>query len=250
MTLLRQNVTSLYEQIAATLQAEINAGQYEPSGKLPSEAELCTRFAVSRVTVRLALGKLTGQGVVERKQGKGTYASGKRIRHGLDTLTGFFDALVAQGITPEMRLVTKDRVPLPDHLKPLFGPAVTECLLLCRLHLVDGEPVALACSHLPVEVDKLSWQYAEQHSTYTLLADSLGQPVDHADLAIRAQPADKEQARLLGVRTNAALLVMARVSHLADGRVCDHTVFYIRPERYEFVVSSASGARLANREDR
>ncbi|SMC29611.1 GntR family transcriptional regulator [Andreprevotia lacus DSM 23236] len=246
MPLSRHNVTSLYQQIASTLQAEINAGRFEPSGKLPSEAELVVRFAVSRVTVRQALARLTDDGVVERKQGKGTYASGKRIRHGLDTLSGFFDALVAQGITPQMRLLDKKRVPVPPALQGLFGGA-TECLQLTRLHLVDGEPVALACSHLPAAVDALSWEYAEQHATYTLLANSLGQPVDQADLAIRAQAAEREQARLLGVKTNSPLLVMARVSHLADGSVCDHTVFYIRPERYEFVVSSASGARLSNR---
>ena len=36
MTLLRDDATSLYEQIATTLRDEIEQGAYEPTGKLPS----------------------------------------------------------------------------------------------------------------------------------------------------------------------------------------------------------------------
>jgi DNA-binding GntR family transcriptional regulator len=68
MTLVRENITSLYRQIADTLRQEIAAGHFQPGGKLPSEAALEQRFAVSRVTVRLALKHLTEQGIVERKQ--------------------------------------------------------------------------------------------------------------------------------------------------------------------------------------
>ena len=45
--LLRHNATSMYEQIALQLRAEALGGAYEPSGKLPSEAQLGARFAVS-----------------------------------------------------------------------------------------------------------------------------------------------------------------------------------------------------------
>lgn len=36
-------------------------------------------FGVSRVTVRLAVGKLSDDGVVERKQGKGTFVAAKQV---------------------------------------------------------------------------------------------------------------------------------------------------------------------------
>ena len=41
-----------------------------PGDHLPSEAELCERFSVSRMTVRQALQELTNDGLVERRQGR------------------------------------------------------------------------------------------------------------------------------------------------------------------------------------
>jgi GntR family transcriptional regulator of arabinose operon len=44
---------------------------------IASEHELCRRFQISRVTVRLALGDLENRGLIFRKHGKGTFAHGR-----------------------------------------------------------------------------------------------------------------------------------------------------------------------------
>ena len=46
--------TPLFQQLAATLRAAIDAGEYPPGSRLPTENELCERYSVSRVTVRKA----------------------------------------------------------------------------------------------------------------------------------------------------------------------------------------------------
>jgi GntR family transcriptional regulator len=235
--LVRKNVTSLYEQIAMQLREEALGGLYEPSGKLPSEAQLCERFAVSRITVRLALDRLTEEGVVERKQGKGTYVSGKQVRHNLDALRSFHDSLVMQGLKPEMRVLSKEVVPLPAHLRPLFGKKTSHCVLLERLHLADGEPIAIGISYLPKEVDELGREEIASRPNYALLKSLNGEGVARADVAIRAQLADRRLARLLKTKTGSAVLVMTRTSAFRNGECCDHSTFFIRPERYEFVAS-------------
>ena len=58
-----------------------------------------------------------------------------------------------------------------------------------------------------------------------------------ADLVIRAQQADAPLAKALGVKRGTALLAMERTSWFSDERCCDRTTFYIRPERYSFVLS-------------
>jgi GntR family transcriptional regulator len=238
MSLIRENVASLYEQIASLLREEIGSGLYEPTGKLPSEAELCTRFSVSRVTVRLALAKLNDQGVVERKQGKGTYAMGKQLRHGLDHLRSFHDSLVMQGLDPEMRLLSRDVIAVPAHLRKLFDGR-KRCLLLQRLHLVDEEPIALGRSHLPIEVQKISWEMTERRPTYSILETLTGKQVARADLTIKVGQSDTELAVALGLKTGMPLLVMERTSYFSDGVCCDHSTFYIRPERYAFVMKTS-----------
>ena len=62
-----------HRQISRQLLAEIAAGKYAPSGRLPSEAQLVARFQVSRPTVARALRDLQDQGLVERRVGSGSY---------------------------------------------------------------------------------------------------------------------------------------------------------------------------------
>ncbi|HWU35623.1 MAG TPA: GntR family transcriptional regulator [Methylovorus sp.] len=237
-TLARENAAALYLQISSLLHEEISRGLYDPSGKLPSEAELCKRFAVSRVTVRLALDRLAEENVVERKQGKGTFVAGKQLRHGLDTLRSFHESLRIQGLNPEMRLIVRHIVNTPDNVRSALGVNMEKSLLLERLHVVDGEPVALGRSYLPVEVDSLSWEETEQQPTYAILESLTGLRVVRADIGISAQSADKELADILKISSGMPLLVMRRLSYLANEDCCDHSVFYIRPQHYEFVMSS------------
>ncbi|MFZ6774400.1 GntR family transcriptional regulator [Undibacterium sp. SXout7W] len=235
--LVRKNVTSLYEQIASQLRQEIHSNRYEPSGKLPSEAELCEYYGVSRITVRLAIGKLVEEGSVERKQGKGTYVAGKQVRHGLDAIRSFHDSLVMQGLKPEMQLLEKVMQPLPESIQASFSKRTKSCVLLKRLHLVDNQPIALGISYLPACIDAVSWDIAERQPNYTLIQNSHHQGVVRADISISCQIADRSLARILKIKTGMPLLVMTRISSFANGECCDHSTFYIRPEGYSFITS-------------
>lgn len=52
---------------------KIKSGDWKSGEKLPSENELCKILNVSRVTVRAAIQRLQSLGLVEAKQGKGTF---------------------------------------------------------------------------------------------------------------------------------------------------------------------------------
>src|SRR3954453_18258207 len=63
-----------HSRISQELLAEIAAGKYGPSGRLPSEAQLVGRYGVSRPTVARALRDLQDRGLVERRVGSGSFA--------------------------------------------------------------------------------------------------------------------------------------------------------------------------------
>ncbi|MBN3725317.1 GntR family transcriptional regulator [Burkholderia sp. Ac-20379] len=244
MTLIREDATALYQQIAATLRDEMERGVYEPTGRLPSETELGARFGVSRVTVRLAIGSLDEAGLVERKQGKGTFATKRRLRHRLDVLRGFYDSLARQGVTVKMELLRLDECEVPPGLREAFTANVERCVYLERLHRVDDEPVALAQTCLLPEASVTSRAEAETLPSYEMIERVAGWRIADAEMTVTAVAAQRGVAEHLGVAAGAPLLVMRRTTRLDDGRVCESTVFHIRPERYEFVVTSGVEGKL------
>ena len=71
----------LSKQVADKLEEMIELGEYQVNAKIPTEAELMKMFEVSRNTVREAVQSLTSAGVLEVRQGDGTYVrSSNRFR--------------------------------------------------------------------------------------------------------------------------------------------------------------------------
>ena len=66
-----------YKLLANYLREEMFIQNWQGGHKLPTEAELADQFQVSRQTVRHALQLLAEEGVVESRQGSGTYATGR-----------------------------------------------------------------------------------------------------------------------------------------------------------------------------
>jgi LacI family transcriptional regulator len=76
--------SSKHSAISRQLATEIIAGKFRLTGRLPSEAQFVKRFGVSRPTVGRALKDLQDQGLIERRQGSGTYVRTETARGGHD----------------------------------------------------------------------------------------------------------------------------------------------------------------------
>jgi GntR family transcriptional regulator len=62
-------------QVAADIEADIDAGRLAPDTRLPSEAELATQYGVARVSIRRAIEQLRERGKVVTFHGRGTYVT-------------------------------------------------------------------------------------------------------------------------------------------------------------------------------
>lgn len=63
------------ELVAEALKKEIASGRIKPGDKLPSEAELCSLYNVSRTSVRSAIHTLAAEGAINTYHGKGSFVS-------------------------------------------------------------------------------------------------------------------------------------------------------------------------------
>src|SRR5712692_3726266 len=105
-----------YLHIGEALQHQIAA--LPPNALLPSEHDLARRFAVSRVTIRRALGLLERSGVVSRRRGRGTMVNPPKITRWLSPMHPFEEDLRRQGIKFETRILEyAERHVAPDSVR-------------------------------------------------------------------------------------------------------------------------------------
>lgn len=69
---------TLASTIAATLRKQLADGAYQAGDRFPSQNELAVTFQTSTVSVREAVLLLVQEGLLERRFGSGTYATGRR----------------------------------------------------------------------------------------------------------------------------------------------------------------------------
>src|ERR671939_1959833 len=63
----------IYEHIVEQIRALIREGRWAPGDQIPPERELAERFRVSRTSVRETLRALEMRGVIDSRQGGGTF---------------------------------------------------------------------------------------------------------------------------------------------------------------------------------
>ena len=108
MNLDRNSTTSLFAQIEANLRRNIENGIYQAGKKMPTEIELMKTYNVSRITIRRAVENLTQEGLLEKKQGKGTFVKEKKITRKISHTISFSDACYQSGLTPTSILISKE----------------------------------------------------------------------------------------------------------------------------------------------
>ncbi|HEY53160.1 MAG TPA: extracellular solute-binding protein [Caldilineae bacterium] len=69
----RSSPIPIYYQLKVLIQEQIAQGEWRPGEKVPTEAELCERYGISRTPVRQALLELVREGVLTRRAGRGTF---------------------------------------------------------------------------------------------------------------------------------------------------------------------------------
>jgi GntR family transcriptional regulator len=251
-TLRRDSHVALYAQVADLLRREIAAEPHPTSGRLPSEHDLMRRFGISRITVRQAVDLLIEEGLVVRKQGKGTFLAGSTVRHELQELRGFYDVMVAQGLRPETRLLRFELIEPPPDVLARLQPAQRRLMFLQRLYSLEGEPIGLASTWLPAEARRVTWEQAETHPSYAILQQFLGIRIARASLAIRGRLAGRALARSLKVSAKSAVLVLERTSYDREAQPRELTEFVVNSESYAFTLSAEgplplnSGLRAAS----
>lgn len=209
----------IYQRLRDEFAARIAAGEWRPGAAMPPEAELASRHGVALGTVRKAIEQLVHEGVVERRQGRGTFV--RRADFG-SALFRFFRHTGAGGrpIHPEGQLLERRAAAAGEAAAALGIARTAKVLWLSRLRLAGGEPLLAEEIALPLPrfapIAALPPE-AFGDLLYPLYEREAGLVIARARERITFGQADAATARRLAIRAGDPVVVVDRVAYGYDG---------------------------------
>lgn len=224
----------LYLQIKELLLRELGAGKWLQGERLPTEAELAGQLGVAVGTLRKALAGLEEDGILERRQGSGTYVAegntGQAIYH-------FFRLENLEGKTgmPSAEVVALDQVAHPLAAQQM-QVADTHAFWRVRRHrLLDGVVVAIEDVMLPVSRAP-ELQAAQLHeSLYLHYREQLGFWIAHVVDAVTVGAMPDWGNDALGLVAGQPCGMVQRQSFDQHGEMAEFSLLWFNPARARYM---------------
>ncbi|MGE5454672.1 MAG: GntR family transcriptional regulator [Methylocystaceae bacterium] len=222
----------LYAQLREILRRDIEHGTWKVGDVIPPEQELVRQYQVARSTVRQAIMDLVNEGLLYRKQGKGTFVCRNRRLDAMEPLLSFSAEMVSRGVTPRARILKQGLTSdVPSEVQALMGQGPVYHLL--RLRLADEVPLALEYSYFNPQVLPNLDQENLEGSLYQLIVYERQMQISKVEQAIGSSRADAEQASWLDMDAQEPVLVLERTMFCA-GIPFYWLRFYYRGDLYRF----------------
>ena len=228
-----------YHQLLEIIKIKIKEGTWSPGDRIPSEAELCDTYGVSRTVVRQALRELESENIIIRRKGKGTFVAKPKISEGLiQKLTGFYQDMTERGLVPGTKVLFQQIVPANQKIaRYLDIPLGTEIVDIKRLRFIHDEPIQLVTTYIPryLSPDLVNVELSKR-SLYEYLETENGIKIARGIRYIEAVLANKEEADLLEIDEGDPLIMLDSVSYTETGQAIEYYHAIHRGDRSRFVV--------------
>lgn len=234
------NNVPLKYQIYESLKNAILAGEYKPEEMIPSEAELCEKYNVSRTTIIAALQMLQNDSFIYRKQGKGTFISHPKISRDLSSSKNRFFGMMESDkqITPSTQIL-QIRTELLDSAiaEQLDASPNDKAVYLKRLRLIDDVPVAITWSYMLWEYGaKLLQIPLEENFSITnyMRTEYLQEPTS-GTIRLTVENIYGADARLLDVEDGFTCCKTVSTSYIGKN-VFELAFTLMRADKFEFII--------------
>jgi GntR family transcriptional regulator len=228
----RSRQVSRYGEIADYLRGLVAAAR--PGDRLPSEAEICESFDVSRMTARQAFQLVAADGRIERRRGAGTFVRAGHVTRDLGSPLSFSGSMMERGMETSSRtLEWGEVVPTEDERLHLALSDEENGYVLERVRLADGTPMAVERVVMPRHL-ALSLRTGFQDGSLHEAFRGVGRVPAEAHAEVRAQRANKRDRDLLGLGPSGLVISELRTIYDQDGLPLERTETRYAANRYTF----------------
>lgn len=237
-TVLRQDGVPLYHQLKEIFTEKIINGEWPPGEMIPNEIQLCMQYGVSRGPVRQALEQLVREGLLERKQGRGTRVLPPKIETGLSKLYSFTSLIEGRGMRHSARLLAFEQSQAEGSIVRYLDLAEQELVFkIRRLRLADDEPLILETVYVPERIAPgLSEAKLAAAPLYTILTSQYGVPIVRARQFFEPTIADDYEAHELKIAKGAPVLLVQNITYSTGDRPVVLSKAIMRGDRVRYYV--------------
>lgn len=237
-----ESLTPLYQQVMEEIKRGIESGVYATGEKIPSEAELSEMYSVSRITVRRAVEELVEQGLLTKRQGKGTYVITHKLTRKVtqeSMVLSFSDTCKVNGLVPGARVLDRQVVSAGAEGQHYLGVSPDDKLVyIRRVRTADGEPIMLENNYY--NYDRFAFLMdanLDDVSLFDVIEDRLGfKPDDSTPSTIEIVLATTDVARDLSISVGEPLFLLESCMLGNNGEALYFEHQYIVGSRFTFVV--------------
>jgi len=230
----RSNPLPLWAQVLGDLRAKLADGEFRD--RFPTDDELVATYGVSRQTVREAVRRLQGEGLLERRRGRGTTLTEPVLEQPLRALYSLARTVSHHGLAERSEVLAAGRRTAPDDVAQALGlRRGGDVVFLERLRFADEEPISLERSWLPwAPARRILHADLEHGPLYDALADVCGLRVTSGSERISPILPPAEDRALLRMPARAAAFLVERRANALD-RPVEVRRSTVRGDRYRFV---------------
>jgi GntR family transcriptional regulator len=230
--LVRKTGLPLHHQLFTVLREQIIRGLYAPGTAIPNEIKLGELFGVSRITVRRALADLDALGLVEKRQGLGTFVRSDLPPQRPAATLGFLDSLKKQAQQTKVTVLSVGMaVPPPMITLQLQLEGGSEAMHAVRLRSGGTQPLMITDAWVPATFGAgITAALLRKQALYEILL-AQGVRIGRVVQEITAVSADPRYASLLAVGVGSPLLRLTRLLYGQDRQPVQHLTIHVSPER-------------------
>lgn len=235
-------VPPLYQQLKKSLYGQIESGHFKPGQLIPSERRLCEQYGMSRITVRRCIEEMTNEGMLHRKQGKGTFVAPLKVKQGLARIVDFGRTVLELGMEPSTSILSIESVPADIYIAKVFGlPIATLFQKLALLGKGDGHPLVLYDSYFPLKIGQRMIPEAKNReqngipfSTYDLYGEPTGIFPAKVNQTFEAMAADERLSQILQLQKGSPVLLITSIFMNGNQEPLEFRKAMYRADRYKF----------------